>query len=835
MFGMDPVLSGSLCFLVLAIAMYLKFIREQPWGDEELSDHKNSPVDGDDTMPFLHPASPAGRQQQIRGAGQGRQQVNQKQQTTQQQPQPHHGYAGFKQNRQTASSAVVAAGGDPGAATGATYLPKKQPMRRRTHSATATSAAPPSNKVKSGVVATADGGELGGPMMDQLPTTIYEGANYDQFRQQRQPQDSGRNQHRITFDDYDEEMGFLSPPRHADAADDSLENTPERGRNTLRIGEQYRGGALLEAPDIAEASPDAKTLKTNIERQFVRDVAPPAQMQLEVARKARIPLFLHSPMRRRPKLSKAKNDSLHVDYNELQIEEMIGQGAFGTVHRAKWRGTAVAVKILVCQYLTADILEEFEAEVQIMSILRHPNICLLMGACLEPPTRCLVIEYLPRGSLWNVLRQDVVIDMGKQYGFARDTALGMNYLHSFQPPILHRDLKSPNLLIDSAYSLKISDFGLARVRAHFQTMTGNCGTTQWMAPEVLAAEKYTEKADVFSYGVVVWETVTRQCPYEGLTQIQAALGVLNNNLRPTVPENCPPLFKKLMTLCWVSSPEKRPSFEAVLEILNSSTDGSVCTGKIGSAVFSGFCSANGWQPKHAYVSARTKAKAEALVAKFPGRVSIVASNQEIVDQSDVVFIGLLPHVAREELPKLSFAGKKVVSMMATIPYDELLQLVKLSKESVVRSVPLPAAAKRAGPILAYPDNAFARDLFAQVGTPVMVAEEAEITKLTGITALISFFYATCDTTQKWCVNNGVGDQASRDYIASFFHALASAGAESTEGFGEMADEAATPGGLNEQVHRALQGNGGYELVADQLDAIFKRLSGTDPAPRPAHN
>ncbi|KAG7392631.1 hypothetical protein PHYPSEUDO_015019 [Phytophthora pseudosyringae] len=514
MFGMDPVLSGSLCFLVLAIAMYLKFIREQPWSDEELSDHKGSPVDGDDTMPFLHPASPAGRlqaqQQQQRGPGQGRHQVQQKQQTPRQSPpQPHHGYAGFKQSRQTASSAVVAAGVDATAASGAAYLPtKKQPMRRRTHSATATSTASPSNKVKSGAVAVADGGDLG-VGLDQLPTTIYEGANYDQFRQQRQPQDSGRNQHRITFDDYDEEMGFLSPPRHADESLESvsfeaesdgfydLENhlpedhllsiadTPERGLKPLRIGGQYRGGDLLESTDMAEASPDAKTLKTSIERQFVRDVAPPAQMQLEVARKARIPLFLHSPMyvktstsplidevdaeftaefaaeealaaeaagngdaqavpavgagdaagagagagasgavaaaemhtrRRRPKLSKAKNDSLQVDYKELQIEEMIGQGAFGTVHRAKWRGTAVAVKILVCQYLTADILEEFEAEVQIMSILRHPNICLLMGACLEPPTRCLVIEYLPRGSLWNVLRQDVVVDMGKQYG-----------------------------------------------------------------------------------------------------------------------------------------------------------------------------------------------------------------------------------------------------------------------------------------------------------------------------------------------------------------------------------------------------------------------------------
>lgn len=145
----------------------------------------------------------------------------------------------------------------------------------------------------------------------------------------------------------------------------------------------------------------------------------------------------------------------------------------------------------------------------------------------------------------------------------------MNYLHSFQPPILHRDLKSPNLLVDLSYAIKISDFGLARVRAHFQTMTGNCGTTQWMAPEVLAAEKYTEKADVFSYGVVLWETVTRQCPYEGLSQIQAALGVLNNNLRPTIPANCPPLFKKLMTLCWVSKPEERPTFEAILEILHN--------------------------------------------------------------------------------------------------------------------------------------------------------------------------------------------------------------------------------------------------------------------------
>ncbi|CAH0513344.1 unnamed protein product [Peronospora belbahrii] len=263
------------------------------------------------------------------------------------------------------------------------------------------------------------------------------------------------------------------------------------------------------------------------------------------------------------------------------------------------------------------------------------------------------------------------------------------------------------------------------------------------------------------------------------------------------------------------------------------TLGLLGTGKIGSAVFTGFCSPNGWRPKHVYISSRTKSKAEKLAATFPARVSLMTTNQEIIDKSDVIFIGLLPTVARKELRELSFdSTKKVISMMATIPYNELLELVQLPMENVVRSVPLPVAAKRTGPVLAYPDHLYARDLLTQIGTPIMVTDETEMTKLTGITALISFFYATCDTTQQWCVNNGVGDQASRDYIASFFRALATAGAEASDPFGEMAEEAATPGGLNEQVHCALQNNGGYELVADQLDAIFKRLSGTDPVPRP---
>lgn len=257
--------------------------------------------------------------------------------------------------------------------------------------------------------------------------------------------------------------------------------------------------------------------------------------------------------------------SQNINFNEITLGRMIGEGAFGKVHEGKWRGKSVAVKLLICQDLRSDILNEFQSEVEIMSVLRHPNICRLLGACMEPPHRALVVELLQRGSLWGVLRMNrKSIDQEMRTRFIYDTAKGMSYLHHFERPILHRDLKSPNLLVDKNFNIKLSDFGLARVKAHVQTMTGNCGTVQWMAPEVLGNQKYTEKADVFSFGIVIWEIVTGECPYDGMSQIQAALGVLNRNLRPNIPRDCPPFFSRLMKACWNRQPELRPSFPHIV-------------------------------------------------------------------------------------------------------------------------------------------------------------------------------------------------------------------------------------------------------------------------------
>ncbi|KAJ0408894.1 hypothetical protein ATCC90586_005931 [Pythium insidiosum] len=236
-----------------------------------------------------------------------------------------------------------------------------------------------------------------------------------------------------------------------------------------------------------------------------------------------------------------------IDLVDVSLGRKIGLGAFGEVYMATWRGRRVAVKMLVKHELSDDVIREFEREIDIMSLLHHANICELVGASLKPTQRALVLELVERGSLWHILQtQQAMLTPSLRAKFALETARGMTYLHTFEHPILHRDMKSPNLLVDRNFSIKISDFGLSRVKAQIQTMTGYRGTVQWMAPEVLGCFKYTEKADVFSFGIVLWEIFS-----------------------PSVPRGCPPFFARLMQLCWDRAPERRPSFETIVRMCES--------------------------------------------------------------------------------------------------------------------------------------------------------------------------------------------------------------------------------------------------------------------------
>jgi GAF domain-containing protein len=253
---------------------------------------------------------------------------------------------------------------------------------------------------------------------------------------------------------------------------------------------------------------------------------------------------------------------VRIREEDITLEKRLGQGAASVVYRGRWHGLKVAVKILTAGEASAKEANEFYKEVALLRTLRHPNILQFLGAYMserihikthnrkqteaavkkDPPAGgggggggagggtpgdgdgesdgpaalvpCIVVELMERGTLWQVLHnEELLLSGSRKYEMARQVAQGMAYLHNFEPPIIHRDLKSLNILVAQDFSLKIADFGLARVIPQSQVMTTRLGTVCWMAPEVFARSHYSEKADVYSYGIILWEIWTRKEPY----------------------------------------------------------------------------------------------------------------------------------------------------------------------------------------------------------------------------------------------------------------------------------------------------------------------------------
>lgn len=206
-----------------------------------------------------------------------------------------------------------------------------------------------------------------------------------------------------------------------------------------------------------------------------------------------------------------------------------------------------------------------------MKRLRHPNIVLLMGAVIQPPKLSIVTEYLSRGSLYEFLQMPGVgssISEKRRLSMAYDVASGMNYLHQMKPPIVHRDLKSPNLLVDDSYTVKVCDFGLSRTKANtYLSSKTAAGTPEWMAPEVIKGELSNEKCDVFSFGVILWELVTLQQPWRQLNPSQVVAAVAFMGKRLEIPRHVNPQVAALIELCWSTEPRRRPSFSYIMKCL----------------------------------------------------------------------------------------------------------------------------------------------------------------------------------------------------------------------------------------------------------------------------
>ncbi|GAB9463348.1 Tkl protein kinase [Globisporangium polare] len=263
-------------------------------------------------------------------------------------------------------------------------------------------------------------------------------------------------------------------------------------------------------------------------------------------------------------------DEWKLDLTEIKLEKPVGSGRSGNTYSAWWRGTRVAAKIVDSSQqnstLGEELLNEFHREVAVVSKLRHPNIVLFLGAAIHPPRYCLVFEFMENGTLTDLIRaRKAPIDF---FRIAREVAMGMNYLHLCS--IMHRDLKSGNVLLDAHGTVKISDFGLSCVLeiGHASAdLTAETGTYRWMAPEVIRHEPYSTKADVYSFGVVLWEMITKDQPFRGMTPIQAAFAVARQQMRPALPRHTPLKIGELVEHCWHQDPSRRPDFSAILEAL----------------------------------------------------------------------------------------------------------------------------------------------------------------------------------------------------------------------------------------------------------------------------
>jgi len=292
---------------------------------------------------------------------------------------------------------------------------------------------------------------------------------------------------------------------------------------------------------------------------------PPQQQQL-IEHQFAVPI---SPANIQPQhIDENKPFEWEVPLSEISLGVRIGRGGYGQVFRGNWRGTEVAVKMLFNDNVNLKLIIDLRKEVDLLCKLRHPNIVLFMGACTEPASPCIVTEFLSRGSLANILLDETIeMDWGLRLQLGFDCARGMTYLHSRNPIIIHRDLKTDNLLVDDSWQVKVGDFGLATVKSHTFAKT-MCGTTGWVAPEVLAEEGYTEKADVYSFAIVLWELLTRLIPYAGKNTMQVVRSIDRGERLP-IPDWCPPNYAKLINRCWDTDPTNRPSFPEILPIMEN--------------------------------------------------------------------------------------------------------------------------------------------------------------------------------------------------------------------------------------------------------------------------
>jgi hypothetical protein len=269
-----------------------------------------------------------------------------------------------------------------------------------------------------------------------------------------------------------------------------------------------------------------------------------------------------------------------VPFKELELGDEIGEGGFGKVYRATWQENDVVAKVLKEGIADLPIfMGDFLREAATWSKLNHPNITRFFGICWTKPSPYIVVEYVNGGSLSSRLKKKD-LSLVQRFKLAMDTVRGLRYLHEYDPPILHRDIKPDNVLVEQTWDQnsgqwllrgKVTDFGtsrhaiISRLEEEKQKLTAKVGTPPYQAPEIIRGDQnYASSADIYSLGITFNELYTQEEPYSDRLDLFKSpftffKAVVEEGTRPTIPDEMPKNYATLIRQCWSKKPSKRPN------------------------------------------------------------------------------------------------------------------------------------------------------------------------------------------------------------------------------------------------------------------------------------
>uniref|UniRef100_A0A671KZX6 Tyrosine-protein kinase n=1 Tax=Sinocyclocheilus anshuiensis TaxID=1608454 RepID=A0A671KZX6_9TELE len=268
----------------------------------------------------------------------------------------------------------------------------------------------------------------------------------------------------------------------------------------------------------------------------------------------------------KPQTQGLAKDAWEIPRESLRLELKLGQGCFGEVWMGTWNGTTkVAINTLMPGTMSP---EAFLQEAQIMKKLRHDKLVPLYAVVSEEPIY-IVTEYMGKGSLLDFLKEGEgkYLKLPQLVDMAAQIADGMAFIERMN--YIHRDLRAANILVGDNLVCKIADFGLARLIEdnEYTARQGAKFPIKWTAPEAALYGRFTIKSDVWSFGILLTELVTKgRVPYPGMVN-REVLEQVERGYRMPCPQGCPESLHDMMRLCWKKEPDERPTFEYIQSFL----------------------------------------------------------------------------------------------------------------------------------------------------------------------------------------------------------------------------------------------------------------------------